>query len=274
MHMWYLRKGTNIMMVTNSLTGTGSLQPNLPGMNVKMDSVSKNIQNQIANAQKKLQELSSNTEMGVEEKMKKRQEIQQEITSLQQQLRQHQITQRKEQQKDVSMDDMLPGRRRDKDTGKAGSKGNGLSQEGMQAMISADSSIKQTKVQGSTASKLEGRAGILEAEIKQDTGKTGVEKKQEELAALQQKAMAASAAQMSSLAEAEKAAGEAGKAEQAADSTDNKEDKDNKTDKVQAEEAEPHENVNPAGPVQAENIQEAAMAGVKPVAYVPVDISL
>lgn len=140
--------------------------------------------------------------------------------------------------------------------------------------ISADSSIKQAKVQGSTASKLEGRAGVLEAEIKQDVGKTGVEKKQEELAALQQKAMAASAAQMSSLAEAEKAAGEAGKAEQAADSTDNKEDKDNKTDKVQAEEAEPHENVNPAGSVQAENIQEAAMAGVKPVAYVPVDISL
>ena len=71
MYMWHLRKGTNIMMVTNSLSGTGSLQPKLPGMNVKMDSTSKNIQNQIANAQKKLQELSSNTEMGVEEKMKK-----------------------------------------------------------------------------------------------------------------------------------------------------------------------------------------------------------
>lgn len=51
------------MMVTNSLSGTGGLQPKLPGMNVKMDSTSKNIQNQIANAQKKLQELSSNTEM-------------------------------------------------------------------------------------------------------------------------------------------------------------------------------------------------------------------
>lgn len=263
MHMWHLRKGTNIMMVTNSLSGTGGLQPKLPGMNVKMDSTSKNIQNQIANAQKKLQELSSNTEMGVEEKMKKRQEIQQEITSLQQQLRQHQIMQRKEQQKDASVDDMLPARSKDKNTG---NKGNGLSQAGMQAMISADSSVKQAKVQGSTVSKFEGRAGVLEAEIKQDTGKTGVEKKQEELAALQQKAMAASAAQMSSLAEAEKAAGEASKAEQAAGGTDNKEDKENKTGKAQEEEAVPQENANPAELVKAESVQ--------PVAYVPVDIIL
>lgn len=250
-------------MITNSLSVAGSMQPKLPGMNMKMDSTSKNIQNQIANAQKKLQELSASTEMSVEEKMKKRQEIQQEITSLEQQLRQHQIMQRKEQQKDMPADNMLPGRRQDKDTGKEGSKGNGLSQAGMQAMISADSSIKQAKVQGSTAVKLEGRARVLEAEIKQDTGKTGVEKKQEELAALQQKAMSASAAQMSSLAEAGKAAGEASKAEQAAGGTDSKEDKDNKADKEQAEEAN-----------LPETVQEAAMAGVKPVAYVPVDISL
>ena len=266
MYMWHLRKGTNIMMVTNSLSGTGSLQPKLPGMNMKMDSKSKNIENQIAKEQKKLQELSSNTEMGVEEKMKKRQEIQQEITSLQQQLRQHQIMQRKEQQKDASVDDMLPARSKDKNTDKTGNKGNGLSQAGMQAMISADSSVKQAKEQGSTASKFEGRAGVLEAEIKQDTGKTGVEKKQEELAALQQKAMAASAAQMSSLAEAEKAAGEASKAEQAAGGTDNKEDKENKTGKAQEEEAVPQENANPAELVKAESVQ--------PVAYVPVDIIL
>ena len=121
-------------------------------------------------------------------------------------------------------------------------------------------------MQGSTASKFEGRAGVLEAEIKQDTGKTGVEKKQEELAALQQKAMAASAAQMSSLAEAEKAAGEASKAEQAAGGTDNKEDKENKTGKAQEEEAVPQENANPAELVKAESVQ--------PVAYVPVDIIL
>lgn len=46
----------------------------------------------------KLQELSSNQELSLEEKMKKRQEIQQEISSLTQQLRQHQIELRKQQQ--------------------------------------------------------------------------------------------------------------------------------------------------------------------------------
>ena len=57
------------------------------GGNMQMDSISRNLKNQIANAQKKLQELSSNQELSLEEKMKKRQEIQQEISSLTQQLR-------------------------------------------------------------------------------------------------------------------------------------------------------------------------------------------
>lgn len=63
------------------------------GMNRSMatDSISKNIQNQIANAQKELQELSSNKEMGIEEKMNMRQEILQQITDLNIQLRMHQI---------------------------------------------------------------------------------------------------------------------------------------------------------------------------------------
>ena len=38
-------------------------------------------------------------------------------------------------------------------------------------MISADSSMKQAKVQGSMATQMEGRAGVLESEIKQDAGK-------------------------------------------------------------------------------------------------------
>ncbi|MDE6221380.1 MAG: FlxA-like family protein, partial [Lachnospiraceae bacterium] len=66
--------------------------------NMQSDSVSKGIQDQIANAQKQLQELGANKDMTPEEKMKKRQEIQQEINNLNQQLRQHQIEKRKEQQ--------------------------------------------------------------------------------------------------------------------------------------------------------------------------------
>ena len=116
------------------------------GMNQATDSYSKNIQNQIANAQKQLQELSSNEEMTLEEKMKKRQEIQQQISDLNMQLRQHQMEQRKEKQ--------------------------------------------QAKAQGSVATSMEGRAGVLESEIKNNHG-SDVTKKKEELADVTRKAQVA-----------------------------------------------------------------------------------
>ena len=63
------------------INGINGANTQIGGMNMMQsnDSVSKNLQNQIANAQKQLQELSSNKEMSLEEKMKKRQEIQQQI---------------------------------------------------------------------------------------------------------------------------------------------------------------------------------------------------
>ena len=179
------------------------------GMNQATDSYSRNIRNQIANAQKQLQELSSNEEMTLEEKMKKRQEIQQQISDLNMQLRQHQAEQRKEKQqaKASSMDDMIGGTK-----SKAGEKGIGMSQASMTAMISADTSIKQAKVQGSVATSMEGRAGVLESEIKNNHG-ADVTKKKEELADVTQKAQAATASQMNTLAEANKVMEEAAVAE-------------------------------------------------------------
>ena len=197
-------------MTINGISG-GNTQTAQAGMLQATDSYSRNIQNQIANAQKQLQELSSNEEMTLEEKMKKRQEIQQQISDLNIQLRQHQMEQRKEKQqaKGTSMDDMLGGT----NGGKSGSKSTGLSQAGMTAMISADTSIKQAKVQGSVATSMEGRAGVLESEIKNNHG-SDVTKKQEELADVTQKAQAATASQMNTLAEANKAIEEAAAAEQ------------------------------------------------------------
>lgn len=197
-------------MKINGINGANT-QIGQMGMNQAADSYSRNIQNQIANAQKQLQELSSNEEMTLEEKMKKRQEIQQQISDLNMQLRQHQMEQRKEKQqaKASSMDDM-PSRAK----AKAGKTGSGLSQASMTAMISADSSMKQAKVQGSMATQMEGKAGVLESEIKMDKGRgASTEKKEEELADLQEKAQAATAAQMSTLADASKAMEDAAKAE-------------------------------------------------------------
>ena len=131
-------------MRINVLNGVNNTQTGGMNMMQTNDSVSKNIQNQIANAQKQLQEISSNKEMSLEEKMKKRQEIQQQITDLNNQLRQHQIEQRKEQQaKKSSMDDMLGGSNRT--TSKSGNNSTGLSQASMKAMISADSTMAQAQ---------------------------------------------------------------------------------------------------------------------------------
>ena len=201
-------------MTINGISGANTQAAQM-GMNQAMDSYSKNIQNQIANAQKQLQELSSNKEMTLEEKMKKRQEIQQQISDLNMQLRQHQMEQRREertekqQAKGSSMDEMPGGT-----NAKTGSKSTGLSQASMTAMISADASIKLAKAQGSVATKMEGRAGVLKSEIKLDEERGGdATKKKEELADVEQTAMQATASQMETLGDANKAMEEAAEAE-------------------------------------------------------------
>ena len=184
------------------------------GMGNADDAVSKNIQNQIANAQKELQDLSSNEEMSLEDKMKKRQEIQQEIANLNQQLRQHQIQMRREQQSQKSSKDDAAVSTKNT----SAEKGTGLSQAGMQAMISADSSMKQAKVQSSTASHMQGQARVMEAEIKRDAGRGNTERKEEALADLQSRAQSATNAQMSTLAEANNSINEAaGKEDETSD---------------------------------------------------------
>lgn len=205
-------------MIMNSVSGNsfqgvnGVAQTAGAGLNRRMDSVSKGIQNQISNAQERLQSISEDKDMSLEEKMKKRQEIQQEINNLNQQLRQHQIAKRKEQQAGgLSMEDMTGGSRKSA-TARAGSQARGLSQAGMQALISADSSLKQARAQGSVATEMEGRARILKSEIKLDRGNT--EDKEAALAEIEQKALDAATSQMNTLADAGKAVKEAGKEEQ------------------------------------------------------------
>ena len=195
---------------TNAQAGIQAGRINKP---MEMDSFSKSIHNQISNAQKQLQELSENKDMSMEEKMKRRQEIQQQITELNNQLRQHQIEQRKEQQEKAAKS------AEKKDSAKKADKGTGLSQASMTAIISADATMSQAQVQGSVATRMEGRAGVLEAEIKLDSANGGnVEAKQEELAKVQQKAVAVGASQTNTLASVSKDIEEAANA----DKIDNK----------------------------------------------------
>lgn len=75
---------------------SGQMRAGQTGMAQGVDAVSRELKNQIAAAQKKMQSISSDTNLSMEEKMKKRQEIQKEIFDLQNQLRQHEMERRRE----------------------------------------------------------------------------------------------------------------------------------------------------------------------------------
>ena len=153
--------------------GASGMQAGAMGRGQAEDAVSKRLMQQIENAQKKLQEISGNSEISVEEKMKKRQEIQKEISEL-----------NKKKQAEHASAAERSGSSRNRNA-KEGQVDIQISAEGMQAMISADGAMKQAKVQGSVAKSLKGRAGILKTEIEQDASRgSSAEKKREELAAI------------------------------------------------------------------------------------------
>lgn len=193
------------------INGVNSLdvQPVRMGMKPAADSVSRNLQRQIENAQKQLQELSAKEDMSLEEKMKKRQELQKTISNLNIQLRQHQMELQRESQraKESTTDEMLGGRK--KAENKSNPKQTGLSETNMESIISADSAMNQAHVYGKVANQLEGQSAILRAEIKQDGARGNVEAKEKELAELEQRATDATTSQISGLKDVDQSIKEA-----------------------------------------------------------------
>jgi hypothetical protein len=181
------------------------------------------------------------------------------------------------------MDDMLGGSK--KTAPKAGKQSTGLSQASMKAMISADSAMAQAQVQGSVATKMEGRAGVLESEIKLDSARGDVvEAKKEELAEVEQKAALAESAQMNTLATANKELEEAAKADQQTEKADDKDKKTDKKDVVAGEKddktvAGTEETENVGADVKTETVstdiaEPVEVSVSETVAYTHVDVRL
>lgn len=273
------KKGRNTDMVISGVNGAGGagMQAGAMGRGQAEDAVSKRLMQQIENAQKQLQEISANSEMSVEEKMKRRQEIQKEISELNSQLRQHQMEmQRKEAEeaKKKQAESASAAERSgnsQKKNAKDGQVDVQISAEGMQAMLSADGAMKQAKVQGSVAASMDGKAGVLEAEIKLDSARNGdTSAKEAQLADVKQKAEGATASQMKTLAEAGEALAEANKATTGADKTSAGADETRKAEedgekKVQKDD----ESAAAAGENGGEENNGAAEGY-----YVPVDVRL
>ena len=229
-------------MTINGVSGIG-MQPGTAGVGAgagsQMDAVSKDLQNQIENLQKRMQELSSNQEMPAETKMKKRQELQKQISDLEVQLRQHQMEVKheaamKKREKTNGMDELLGTKKQEKLKSKQGT---GMSAGNMEALLSAEASMKQAGTHGSTARVMEGKAAVLESEIALDSARGGnpVSKK-EQLVEVQEKAQQATSSQMESLAQANKIIQDAAKEEQ--------KDKEDKTEEKADQTAESAQNVD------------------------------
>ena len=243
--------GINISAAALGMEAGGSADPQV-----------KDLQNQIQNLQKQLKELGSNSEMPAELKSRKRQDLQKQISDLEAQLRQRQIevkheeAVKKQQKKGGSLDEMLGAKPQAKKDGRQSA---GMSAGSMEALISADASLKQADVHGSTAQKMEGRAGVLEAEISMDSmsgGASAVASKKEQLAEAQAKAAEAASAQMGSLAQAAEEAKKAGEAENSREDISEK-SKDGRTGTAQeGEKTDGTDNGSQAAAVVSENVEE------------------
>lgn len=194
----------------------GAASASQPPITKAEDAVSKNIKRQISEIQKKIQELSQKQDMSLEEKMKKRQEYNQQIADLNAQLRQHEIEvrQEKQQPKENSMEDMSGG---GKSQDEAQNKDSvSISAKGMEALISADSSKKQSKVYGHVAKDLQARMRTVSSEISMDESRgVAASEKTDALADLEESAENAISKQIGTLSKAasemEEAAKETGK---------------------------------------------------------------
>ncbi|EGO64922.1 FlxA-like family protein [Acetonema longum] len=188
------------MRITNS-TGTESAaysqMQNTAGAN--QDSRLKSIQNQIENVQQQMQSLANYPEMSAEEKMNRRKELQQKLQDLNRQMAQRKMEIQQEQREKASA----------KDRSQKPVQGNNDQQDprvmrtpALQEMISADASMKRAKTVQSVKIGMEGKAGVLESEIKMDRSRGGAtEKKEAELAELKDRIHIASGNMMAQMSD-------------------------------------------------------------------------
>lgn len=193
------------------------------------DSKSREFQNQIANARSRLKDLTVDKELGEEEKKKKRKEIQQHISELNNQLRQHRIQMQREEREKKAETEMSE-EQRENGVKEDAQKTPADAQNAMRTALSVNSSLGHANMQGNMALEMEGRVRILQNEIKQDIryGKDTAQK-QKELENLEKKAVRVKGAKMSYLARASREMKQAAESER---ETDVQMKKKKKTDSV------------------------------------------
>lgn len=192
---------SNVNVAENGSTMQTAKKP----VNMELDSVSKDIQNKIMNAQKQQQDLLSNREMTAEEKENQRQKIQQEISDLKRELRQYQAEQKKKQQEadkaaeakkeqkeraskeavrdqqrkdqlteDSNGQEKISQSDRSKQSYSARTEQENkemLPPDSLHKIIFTDSSLEQFRVVSNVTAQMDGRTRIQESELEQDAAR-------------------------------------------------------------------------------------------------------
>lgn len=127
----------------------------------------------------------------------------------------------------------------------------------MQAIISASSAMTMVQRQGSVATSMKGREGIIETEIKLDSARGGnVEKKQEELEEVQKKLTQVQTTQMDTLSDANKQLEEARKEDQKAEAVAKKKaEKKEKDEEVKTTDKVKNEDINENEDAKIHNVE-------------------
>lgn len=150
----------------------------------------------------------------------------------------------------------------------------------MQAIISASSAMTMVQRQGSVATSMKGREGILETEIKLDSARGGnVEKKQEELEEVQKKLTQVQTTQMDTLSDANKQLEEARREDQKAEAAAKKKaEKKEKDEEVKTTDKINNEDVNETEDTNIHNVEVVTETVNEPsqetIVYPHVDIRL
>lgn len=195
-------KAGNTVQTVKAPTNTATAQADISST----DSVSKNIQDKIQNAQKQSQALSLNTEMTAQERENKRQQIQQEISDLKRELRLREAEEKKkqeeakkaeaqkeEQQKEASRKAIMEQTQNTQSSqstntrqqGNVSESGNSKQTEdsnadgevrevlsdGLHKIISTDSNVRQYRVVQNVSAQINGTNRIQESEINQDAAR-------------------------------------------------------------------------------------------------------
>ncbi len=126
------------------------------------DFVIKNLQSQISELQKQLQQLSKDDSSDKQALADKRKEIQQQIADLNAQIRQRQAEIRKEKQQPKETSEPKS------DTPKQAKNQEGFSLSESSNLLAASNTLQQSKAVGGVIARSEGRANILKSEIATD----------------------------------------------------------------------------------------------------------